>query len=329
MPLYSKFLSILFLVCLSAVVAFGQSEWYVAPSQGNSFGTFSKWTKGFGSSSDILLVGDVTGDGRADAIAMNNSTGEWQVAESKGKSFKSGKSRIKSYAVGSTSQMMGDVNGDGRDDAVTFYADKGDWYVALAKKGGKFEKHSLWLSGHGIGSNNQFVADVDGDSRADAVIYFAREGIWFVSRSEGNSFSTNNIRPENFWIKGHGIGSSSQMVADVTGDGKADAVVFFGQLGQWYIAPSTGGNFQSFNRWIDGHGTNSNAQFLGDTDGDRRADSIVFFTQYGAWYNAASTANSFSTFNQWVSGHGINSQKQFLADVTGDGKADAIVVFVR
>lgn len=328
MPLYSKILSIIFLLCLS-VVSFGQSEWYVAPSEGNGFAKFSRWTNNFGRSSDIFLVGDVTGDGRADAIAMDNSTGEWQIGQSKGKSFNKGKSAIKNYAVGSSSQMIGDVNGDGREDAVTFYADKGDWYVALSRGGGKFEKHSLWLSGHGIGSSRQFIGDVNGDRSADAIIFFAREGLWFVSLSQGNSFSTNNIRPENFWAKGHGIGSSVQMVADVTGDGKADSLVFFGQNGQWFVSPSTGSNFSAFSRWIDGHGTNSNAQFVGDTDGDNRADAVVFFSQYGSWYNASSTANSFNNFNQWTNGHGVNSQKQFLADVTGDGKDDAIIVFVR
>ncbi len=328
MSLYSKFLSVLFVLCFS-VVTFGQSEWYVAPSEGAKFGKFTRWSKGFGRSSDILLVGDVTGDGRADAVAMNNATGDWQVAESKGKSFSGGKTRVANYAVGSSSQMIGDVNGDGRDDLITFYADKGDWYVALSRGKGRFEKHSLWLSGHGIGSNRQFLGDVNGDKRADAIIFFAREGFWFVSLSEGNSFSTRNIHPENFWSKGHGIGSSNQLVADVTGDGRADSLVFFAQNGQWYVAPSTGGNFSAFSRWIDGHGTNSNAQFLGDTDGDRRADAVVFFTQYGSWYNASSTANSFGTFNEWIIGHGVNSQKQFLADVTGDGKDDAIIVFVR
>lgn len=328
MPRYSKFLSITFLVCLSTV-AFAQGEWYVAPAENDGFGKYTRWTKGFGSASHILLVGDVTGDGRADAITMNNLTGDWMVAESKGKSFKSGKTRIANYAVHSTSQMIGDVNGDGKDDAVSFYADKGDWYVALSRGGGKFEKHTLWLSGHGIGSAKQFLGDVDGDKRADAIIFFEREGLWFASLSEGERFSDRNISYENSWIKGHGIGSSNQFVADVTGDGKADAIVFFGQNGQWYIAPSSGSSFQRFSRWIDGHGKESTSQLLGDVNGDDRADAIVFFDQYGAWYSALSRANSFGTFSQWSSGHGIGSTKQFLADVTGDGKADAIVVFAK
>ncbi len=328
MRYYSIILSISILLCLSAV-AFGQSQWYVAPAEGNSFGKFERWTKSFGDSSDSLMVGDVTGDGRADAVAMNSQTGEWEVAESKGKSFKSGKSRIKNYAVYSTTQLLGDVNGDGKDDAVSFYPDKGEWYVALSRGGGKFENHTLWLTQHGIGSQKQFLGDVDGDKRADAVIFFGNEGLWFASISEGNRFSDRNIRYENSWIKGHGIGSSNQLLADVTGDGKADAIVYFGQFGRWYASASTGSSFQRFSQWIDQHGINSNNQFLGDVNGDNRADAIVFFEQFGSWYVAPSNANSFSSFSEWTSGHGIGSTKRFLADVTGDGKDDAIVVFVK
>jgi hypothetical protein len=328
MPLYSKFLSIIFLVCLSTV-AFGQSEWYVAPSEGNSFGKFKRWSKDFGKSSDNFLVGDVTGDGRADAIAMDNATGDWMIADSKGKSFNKGKKRITNYAVGSSSQMIGDVNGDGKGDVVTFYVGKGEWYVALSRGGGKFEQHSRWLTEHGIAGTKQFLGDVNGDKRADAIIFFEREGRWYVSLSEGNTFSTQNIRYEYPWIKEHGIGSSNQLVGDVNGDGKADSAVFFSQTGQWYVSLSSGSSFQRYNRWIDGYGANSTAQFFGDTDGDRRADAVVFLSQYGSWYDAPSTANSFGAFNQWTTGDAISSQKQFLADVTGDGKDDAIIVFVR
>lgn len=325
---FSRLSSIGFVLCLSLSV-FGQGEWYVAPSEGKGFGKFQQWTKNFGSSTDKLLVGDVTGDGRADAVAMNNQNGDWEVAESRGKSFNKGKTRIANYAVYSTTQFLGDVNGDGKDDAVSFYPDKGEWYVALSRGRGNFEKHSLWLSGHGIGSQKQFLGDVDGDKRADAVIFFEREGIWFASLSEGKNFSTKNISYENSWIKGHGIGSSNQMLGDVTGDGKADAIVYFGQFGRWYVSPSNGNSFQRFDQWIDGHGIGSQAQFLGDINGDDRADAVVFFDQYGAWYSAVSRANSFDSFSQWTNGHGIGSTKQFLADVTGDGKDDAIIVFAK
>lgn len=317
-----------FIFCLSLTV-FGQGEWYVAPSEGKGFGKFQRWTKNFGTSTSKLLVGDVTGDGRADAVAMNNQTGDWEVAESNGRSFKKGKTRIANYAVYSTTQFLGDVNGDGRDDAVAFYPDKGEWYVALARGGGKFEKHSMWLTGHGIGSQKQFLGDVNGDKRADAVIFFEREGLWFSAISDGDAFSTRNISYQDAWIRGHGIGSSNQLLADVTGDGKADSVVYFGQFGRWYVSASSGNSFQRFDQWTDGHGISSNAQFLGDVNGNDRADAVVFFDQYGSWYSALSRANSFDSFSQWANGHGIGSSKQFLADVTGDGMDDAIIVFVK
>jgi hypothetical protein len=67
-------LSITILLFLSTFV-YGQGEWYVAPAEGKSFGKFQRWSKNFGKSSESLLVGDVTGDGRADAVVMNNQTG--------------------------------------------------------------------------------------------------------------------------------------------------------------------------------------------------------------------------------------------------------------
>ena len=35
-----------------------------------------------------------------------------------------------------------------------------------------FASPTLWRSGHGVGSDRQFLADVNGDRRADAVVYF-------------------------------------------------------------------------------------------------------------------------------------------------------------
>lgn len=326
MRLYSSCLSIMILLCLS-VAAFAQSDWYVAPSDGKGFEKFSRWARGIGTGSDILLVGDVTGDGRADAVMMDNSRGDWTIAESKGKSFARARGRISSYAVNSSKQMLGDVDGDGREDAVTYYADKGEWYVALSRGGGKFNNHSLWLSNHGIGNSTQFLADADGDGRDDAIIFFPGEGLWFVSLSLGDAFSTENIRYETPWIKGHGIGSSAQFVGDVTGDGRADSLVFFAQNGQWYVAPSNGRGFSQFRRWMDGHGIGSDRQFVGDIDGDKKDDSVVFFKKYGSWYSAFSNGNSFNPFSKGIEGHGINSTHQFLADVTGDGRDDAIIVF--
>ncbi len=39
----------------------------------------------------------------------------------------------------------------------------------------------------------------------------------------------------------HGIGTDTQFLADVTGDGRADAVVFVKATGDWYVASARTG----------------------------------------------------------------------------------------
>jgi hypothetical protein len=154
-------------------------------------------------------------------------------------------------AVGSTRQLLGDVNGDGLADAVEFFADSGSWYVS-ASDGEEFaDDYRLWMSGHGVGSSNQFLADVNGDGMADAAVFFGAgslAGNWYVALSNGAAFGPYYA----LWGVGHGVGSTFQGLADVTGDGAADALVYFGggQLaGQWYAEVSLGGAFSGYSRW--------------------------------------------------------------------------------
>jgi len=46
------------------------------------------------------------------------------------------------------------------------------------------------------------------------------------------------------------------MLGDTTGDGKADATIYYGS-GWWYVAPSTGSSFGSVSDWITNYGVGS------------------------------------------------------------------------
>ncbi len=176
-----------------------------------------------------------------------------------------------------------------------------------------------WTQGHGSGSANQLMGDVNGDGKDDAVAFFSN-GDWYVALSTGTSFGGNTR-----WTQGHGYGSSAQFLADVNNDGKADAVVYFSN-GDWYVALSTGTSFGNYSRWIQGHGYGSVKQLMDDVTGDGRDDAVVFFSN-GDWYAAPSTGTAFGSASRWIQGHGSGSANQLLGDVTGDGKADAVVFF--
>jgi hypothetical protein len=142
-------------------------------------------------------------------------------------------------------------------------------------------------------------------------------GIWY------STWYVQNGR--YLWHAGHGNGSTRQMLGDVNGDGKDDAVVFFSD-GTWYVSISNGTTFNNYSKWHSGHGQGSSAQMLGDVNGDGKVDAVVYFST-GDWYVAYSDGTKFGFYSIWKTGHGSGSKTQMLGDVNGDGKADAVAFF--
>ncbi len=188
------------------------------------------------------------------------------------------------------------------------------WYVR--------EGAHIWHTGHGSGSQQQFLADVNGDGKDDAVVYFSSmsSGSWYVAISNGDGFNNYST-----WKTGFGSGSLSQMLADVDGDGKADAITY-SSGGKWEVAYSSGSSFGTVSTWKTGHGDGSKTRFAADVNGDGKADAIAFFDTSGfagKWYVALSGGGT----SCWHQGHGSGSKTQLVGDVNGDGKADAIAFF--
>jgi hypothetical protein len=274
------------------------------------------------------LMGDVNGDGRDDAIVFTMATGSWQVALSTGSGFAGFSTWAFNHGVNSCQRLIGDVNGDGRADALVFFAN-GEWHVGLST-GTSFGApgSGLWASNHGVNSTRRLLADVDGDTRQDAVVYFASGGAWHSGLSSGVSF---NKPGSGLWASGHGAGSSNQLLGDVNGDGAADAIVVFRGNGQWYVGTSSGSVFAGSGSglWAQNHGTNSENQMLGDVSGDGSSDGLVYFDATGEWHAGLSSGINFagSGGGLWASNHGVGLSYQLVGDATGDGAADAVVYF--
>jgi len=66
------------------------------------------------------------------------------------------------------------------------------------------------------------------------------------------------------------------MLADVTGDGRADLVKFARGGGYQFALPSTGSSFGPYALWSAGQCHLGDYCFLADITGDRKADAVTF-----------------------------------------------------
>jgi phosphoribosyl-AMP cyclohydrolase len=196
--------------------------------------------------------------------------------------------------------------------AVGHSTTTGIWYSTWYANHGNY----LWIAGHGVGSSQQFLADVNGDGMDDAIVYFS-DGSWYVSLSTGSHF--NNYSPWGSF----GKSTQKQFLADVNGDGKSDVIAYIN--GTWSVALSNGNKFIPNGTWIAGHGVGSSEQLIGDVNGDGKADAVVIFLATNDWYVSLSSGSSFIPYSKWISG-GTSGNVHLLADVNGDKKLDAIDV---
>jgi hypothetical protein len=164
-----------------------------------------------------------------------------------------------------------DVTGDGLADAIAV-RDDGIW-VMPSNGSGFAPRDSRWTFSFFIsdllGTYGTYFADVTGDGKADVILLNATNNLVMVSN--GSSFG-----PASTWSERDGLGSIAQLgsfFADVTGDGKADAVlVGFNGID---VSVSTGTSFVPTASWLDHAFFGERGTFFADVTGDGRADAIA------------------------------------------------------
>lgn len=280
----------------TAMVALGQSN--------GTFGFPNAWSYGHSLNREYYL-GDVNGDGMDDLVAFTNSGGYWDVSLSSGTGFWTPTQWANNEGAGSSKRFLADVEGDGKDDVVFFVASTGKWYVDFSSGSGFYGPPVEWISGHGVGSNNQLMGDFNGDGKADAAIFVKSTGSWYVSLSTGSSFGYPGQ-----WSYGHGNSSTEQLVGNADGVG-GDDIVYHYSNGHWSVGTSSGSGFYTPSDWsYDASGYVSPAPdkaFIADVEGDGKADKVIYYNGPGNWYVGFSSGSGFYAYHDGVSGHGANS----------------------
>jgi hypothetical protein len=239
-------------------------------------------------------------------------------------------------------RLMGDTSGDHRHDLVGF-GDAGV-YVSRALSTGGFEPPVLRIGNFGYNAGGwrvekhpRFLADTTADGRAD-VVGFGDGGVW-VSRAQADgTFDALRLVVANFGYDAGGwrIERHPRMLADTTGDGRAD-IVGFGDGGVWISQAQANGSYtapqlvvQNFGYTAGGWRVEKHPRFLADTNADGRAD-IVGFGDAGVYVSRAQANGTFTApqlvvpnFGYVAGGWRVEKHPRFVADLTGDGRADIL-----
>jgi len=159
------------------------------------------------------------------------------------------------------------------------------------------------------------LADVDGDGRADLIVWRATTGVWYWLSSSNGYSALSSLA--------FGGAGDVPMLADMDGDGRSDLIVWRGSTGTFFWLNSSTGQVVT-KQW--GVKSAGDVPLVGDLDGDSKGDLVVWRGPTGQWYCLTSTTGynpSFAMERSW--GSQSTGDVPSLVDRDGDGKADITV----
>lgn len=275
-----------------------------------------------GTGPNDVAIGDVTGDGLPDLIAVNGSH-DVSVLAKAGPGIAFEKARVwltgDDVATGRNpiDVKITDANEDGALDIVVIASGSKDISILLGGDDGSFEAAKLYEAGVGYAGTAPVegaIADINEDGHVD-VIFATSNNLNAIAGLGDGSFASSQSLP--IYIDG------GTAIVDFNGDRRLDLLSPYNSVVVTYVHDAVAGDFAR------GFGTGSSGDSFtwvagGDTNGDGRADAV-----------ALSTGNRIRPFFQDDAG-GLSmlgdpvplpttGTQVVMVDVSGDGALDLLV----
>ncbi|MGC4069774.1 MAG: FG-GAP-like repeat-containing protein [Polyangiaceae bacterium] len=276
-------------------------------------------------------LGDSNGDGRADIICHDTTTGnKWVDLASTSATYGTTEFNSGFNWCGHESGRLykGDFNGDGRQDLLCHDVVTGAKWVDLASSTGTytgtdFSTGNAWCNHNGA---QLFVGDYNGDGRDDLLCHDVNTGYkWIDYASTTGTFLGTDWERNANWCN-HGTGRV--FIGDYNGDGRDDLLCHDVNTGyKWIDYASTTGTFlgTDWERNTNWCSHASGQLFIGDFNGDGRDDFLCHDVNTGyKWIDYASTTGTFLGTDWERNSVWCNhtAGRLFIGDINGDGRDD-------
>lgn len=133
----------------------------------------------FGQTGDKPAQGDYDADGVTDFVVFRPSDGKWYLQTTKNPNF-----LVTPFGQNGDLPTPADYDGDGKTDIAVFRPSNGTWYRLNATQGFYFVQF-------GQNGDKPAPADFDGDGKTDIAVF--RDGTWYISGTEGPSYSVTSF----------------------------------------------------------------------------------------------------------------------------------------
>lgn len=204
-------------------------------SNGTGFQSLRWETKAGGfSDTQKWTTGDFNGDGKTDLINIFNDNGlmsaDVHISDGTGFQIQRWQTKVGGFSD-NQKWLSADVNGDGKADLINIFNDNGLASVDIhISTGTGFNARRWETKAGGFWDAQQWsAADVNGDGKADLINAFNDDGLMSadVHINTGSTFQAKRweTKTGGFWD------GQKWMAADITGDGRADLINVFDDLG--------------------------------------------------------------------------------------------------